>query len=156
MNILFLCHRIPYPPNKGDKIRSFNEIKYLSKNHDIYLAFLVDDTDDLTHVNELKKFCKEIDYDVIYPGWQKIKSLPYLFTKKPLSVPYFYSKRLQKKIDKKLSEIDFDVIFAFSSPMAEYVYRSESLHFKRHNKHSGRKMERPRLIMDFVDVDSDK
>ena len=35
MKILFIAHRIPYPPNKGDKIRSFNEIKYLSKKHEI-------------------------------------------------------------------------------------------------------------------------
>ena len=43
MNILYLAHRIPYPPNKGDKIRSFNEIKYLAREHTLHLAFLVDD-----------------------------------------------------------------------------------------------------------------
>ncbi|MCK5506201.1 MAG: TIGR03087 family PEP-CTERM/XrtA system glycosyltransferase [Thermodesulfovibrionia bacterium] len=145
MNILFICHRIPYPPNKGDKIRSFNEVKYLSRNHDISLAFLIDNKNDMQFIDELEKYCRTIDYDVINPKWQKVKSLPYLLSEKPLTVPYFYSKKLQNAIDKRLSTTEFDVIFVFSSPMAEYVLKSKVK--------TGKRM---RLIMDFVDVDSDK
>ena len=58
MKILYLAHRIPYPPNKGDKIRSFNEIKYLSQRHEIHLACLADDPKDLKYENDLKDFCK--------------------------------------------------------------------------------------------------
>jgi sugar transferase (PEP-CTERM/EpsH1 system associated) len=145
MNILFLCHRIPYPPNKGDKIRSFNEIKYLSKKHNISLVFLIDNKNDRQYVDKLNKYCKTIDYDVIHPRWHRIKSLPYLFFKQPISISYFYSGKLQKLIDKRLAMVDFDVIFAFSSPMAEYVFNSR---VTIPNK--------TKLIMDFVDVDSDK
>ncbi len=145
MNILFLCHRIPYPPNKGDKIRSFNEIKYLSKKHNTSLVFLIDNENDKKYIDELKKYCETIDYDVIHPKWQKIKSLPYLLFKQPISIPYFYSQKLQKVIDNRLSTVDFDVIFAFSSPMAEYVFNSKVKISKK-----------TKLIMDFVDVDSDK
>jgi sugar transferase (PEP-CTERM/EpsH1 system associated) len=145
MNILFICHRIPFPPNKGDKIRSFNELKYLAEKHNISLAFLVDNKNDIRFIDELEKYCKTIDYDVINPKWQKVKSLPYLLSKKPLTVPYFYSKKLQNAIDRRLSETDFDVIFVFSSPMAEYVLQSRV-----------KMRKRMRLIMDFVDVDSDK
>ena len=147
MNILFLCHRIPYPPNKGDKIRSFNEIKHLSKKHNISLVCLVDDRKDLIYIDELKKYCKTIDYDVIKPNWQKFKSLAYLFSKRPLSVPYFYSRKLQSAVDYRHSTIKFDTVFAFSSPMAEYVFKSKAIS----NNNS-----QVRLIMDFVDVDSDK
>lgn len=155
MNILYLCHRIPYPPNKGDKIRSFNEVKYLSKKHKIYLAFLIDDEKDLPYVNELKKYCETIDYDFIRPGWQKIKSLPYLLSRKPFTVPYFYSKKLQKAVDYRLSTIKFDAIFAFSSPMAEYVFKSKI--FPLPDGERGRvRGGYPKLIIDFVDVDSDK
>ncbi len=145
MNILFLCHRIPYPPNKGDKIRSFNEIKHLSRKHRIFLACLIDNSDDVKYVDELKKYCDAVDYDMINPRWQKIRSIPYLFSSKPMSIPYFYSQHLQDTVDKRLSENDIDVIFAFSSPMAEYVI----------NRAGGIKKQ-ARLIMDFVDVDSDK
>ncbi|MBV1920997.1 MAG: hypothetical protein KUG73_09965 [Pseudomonadales bacterium] len=41
--LLFLVHRIPYPPNKGDKIRSFNMLRWLSKRYDVYLGCFVDD-----------------------------------------------------------------------------------------------------------------
>ena len=153
MNILFLCHRIPYPPNKGDKIRSFNEVKYLSKKHKIYLAFLIDNEKDLPYVNELKKYCETIDYDFISPGWQKIKSLPYLLSRKPLTVSYFYSKKLQKAVDYRLLTIKFDAIFAFSSPMAEYVLKSKVF---RSRFDRGERINDPMLIIDFVDVDSDK
>jgi hypothetical protein len=127
MNILFIVHRIPYPPNKGDKIRSFNEIKYLSKNHNLYLAFLVDNRRDLAYLDELRKYCVAFDYDVISHPWQKMKSLPYLLTDKPLSVPYFYSNRLQDAVDKRLRKTRIDTIICFSSPMAEYIFKSRTL-----------------------------
>ncbi|RNC67205.1 MAG: TIGR03087 family PEP-CTERM/XrtA system glycosyltransferase [Desulfuromonadales bacterium] len=148
MNILFLCHRIPYPPNKGDKIRSFHEIKHLSQDHNLYLAFLVDDERDLEQIEGLKDYCIDYRYDVISPQWQKIKALPYLMTSTPLSVPYFYSVRLQEQIDRLLDDVSIDGILCFSSPVAEYVFRS------RH--YDGSRCGNARLVMDFVDVDSDK
>lgn len=175
MNILYICHRIPYPPNKGDKIRSFNEIKHLSKRHNISLACLVDNKKDLIYVDELKKYCTTVDYDVINPKWRKIKSLMYLFSKKPLSVPYFYSKKLQKAIDCRALLMKFDAVFAYSSPMAEYVFKSKVFQLtsfpvnqfsscsvkkqtgEQANGITGKQVNRQtKFIMDFVDVDSDK
>ncbi len=147
-SILYLAHRIPYPPNKGDKIRSFHEIKHFSREHDLSLAFLIDDPQDLQHVGALQPYARSIDYAVINPRWQKLKSVPYLLTGTPLSVPYFYSSRLQEAIDKRLNETRFDVVFCFSSPMAEYVFRSKYYNDDR--------LGSVKLIMDFVDVDSDK
>lgn len=147
MNILFISHRIPYPPNKGDKIRSFHEIKYLSRDHNLSLAFLVDDEKDLVHIDELRNYCSSMDYDRISPLWQKIKTVPYVMTGKPLSVPYFYSQRLQDAIDRRLREHDIDAIICFSAPMAEYVFRSKVIRITNN---------KPSHIMDFVDVDSDK
>jgi len=151
MHILYLAHRIPYPPNKGDKIRSFNEIKCLSKNHEIHLACLVDDPRDLKYEEDLKQYCKSVSVVSINPWLAKMKSICYLLSGKPLSIPYFYSFRLQKAIDELLSTMDFDVIFCFSSPMAEYLFKSKF----RVSCCPTRKAQ-PKLIMDFVDVDSDK
>lgn len=181
MNILFISHRIPYPPTKGDKIRSFNEIRFLSKEHNLFLAFLVDDTRDIAYIDELNKYCKGLDYDIINPRWQKIKSIPYLLTRRPLSVPYFYSRQLQAAVDKRLGENKIDAIICFSSPMAEYVFKSKALDVRSlrllgQNNCSKRSIaalaqnnsnisnnsnelnirDCPLLIMDFVDVDSDK
>jgi len=168
MKILYLSHRIPYPPNKGDKIRSFNEIKYLSQRHEIHLACLADDPRDLKYENDLKHFCKSTNVVLIKSKTAKLKSGFYLFSKKPLSVPYFYSKKLQRTIDHLLMTIDFDVIFCFSSPMAEYVIRSKRLSpqsivhsqatndYRLTNYRLTNHRPRTKLIMDFVDVDSDK
>ena len=127
MKILYIAHRIPYPPNKGDKIRSFNEIKYLSQRHEIHLACLADDSKDLKYENDLKHFCKSTNVVLINPKIVKLKSSFYLFSKKPLSVPYFYSRKLQRTVDQLLSTNHYDAIFCFSSPMAEYVFKSRLL-----------------------------
>ena len=148
MNILYLAHRIPYPPNKGDKIRSFNEIKFLSKEHNLYLAFMIDYAEDCKYLNFLKKHCCDMDYEVINPIFQKLKTLSFLFSGGPLTVPYFYSAHLQEAIDNNLEVNNIDAILCFSSAMAEYVFKS---------RHFGTTiMARTKLIMDFVDVDSDK
>jgi len=178
MKILYLAHRIPFPPNKGDKIRSFNEIKYLSQKHEIHLACLVDDLKDLKYENDLKDFCKTTNVILINPKLAKLKSSIGLFSTKPLSVSYFYSRKLQRSIDQLLSTNDYDAIFCFSSPMAEYVFRSRlpvSCFLKLDNTSNQNPATRiqklasinqqpstsnhqpaTRLIMDFVDVDSDK
>jgi sugar transferase (PEP-CTERM/EpsH1 system associated) len=127
MKILYLAHRIPYPPNKGDKIRSFNEIKYLSQRHEIHLACLADDPKDLKYEGDLKNLCKSTNVVLINPKIAKLKSSFYLFSKKPLSVTYFYSRNLQQSIDQLLSTNDYDAIFCFSSSMAEYVFKSKLL-----------------------------
>ncbi len=148
MKILYICHRIPYPPNKGDKIRSFNEIKYLAENHDLYLAFLVDDPADVRNVDPLRKYCVDLAWDEVDPRQQKIKAAPHMLLGKPLSLPYFYSSSLQRKIDQWAGAVDFDAVVCFSGPMAEYVFKSNTL-----KRESGKS---PRLVMDFCDVDSDK
>jgi glycosyltransferase involved in cell wall biosynthesis len=149
MKILYLAHRIPYPPNKGDKIRSFNEIKYLSQRHEIDLACLADDPRDLKYEDDLRNYCGTTNVVPISPRLARVKSALFLFSKKPLSVPYFYSKKLQETIDRLQSMNHYDVILCYSSPMAEYVFRSVT---ERPSK-----IKRvPKLIMDFVDVDSEK
>ena len=60
MNILFLAHRIPYPPDKGDKIRSFHEIRQLARNHRVHLACLADDPRDLRHIESLREYCESV------------------------------------------------------------------------------------------------
>ncbi len=150
MKILYLSHRIPYPPNKGDKIRSFNEIRYLSSFHEIDLAAMVDNPADFRYESDLKKYCRNVMLAPLNPLKGKVRGLFRMIQGQPLSVGYFYSKSLQKKIDLLLSQKDYDAIVCFSSPMAEYLYASQS----RNNLFSEKK--HPRLIMDFCDLDSDK
>lgn len=140
MNILYICHRIPYPPNKGDKIRSFHQIRHLSKEHAVHLACLVDDKDDLKHVKTLDKYCASVDMVYRNKSVARFLAVKNLFTHKPLSVASFYSHKLKKKLAKRLNSGRFDRIVVFSSTMAEYIRRVSDI---------------PKII-DFLDVDSEK
>jgi len=147
MKVLYLAHRIPYPPNKGDKIRSFHQIKYLAQKHQIYVASLYDQKQDVEYHLELSKLVKIVGLEYVNPYWDKLWSVRGLLRDRPLSALYFYKKKLQAKIDSFLLTTRPDVIFCFSSVMAEYVLSS---------KVQLNVADRPRLIMDFCDLDSDK
>lgn len=140
MNILYICHRIPFPPNKGDKIRSFHQIRDLAKRHTVHLACFIDDPADLQHVAALRKYCASVE--AVYRDKMTARGLALLalFTGGSLSVAAFYSRELKKRIDEKIRSERFDSIFVFCSSMAGYVAGVTDI---------------PKII-DFVDVDSDK
>ena len=144
--ILFLSHRIPYPPNKGDKIRSFHELKYLSQaGHAIHLVCLADQKTDLDNKPKLTKWCKSVYVEYRSAKEAKIYSLPWLLSRLPLSVPYFYSRGLQKQVDALLEKEDIKAVFCFSSVMGEYILRSKAP-----------RLNEKLLILDYCDLDSDK
>ncbi len=147
-NILFLCHRMSYPPNKGDKIRSYNILKYLSSENNVSVGFLIDDANDLKYISTLEQQLENIFYDRIQTRVKNIQSATTAFIKgKPITVPYFYSSRLQTELDRFLDKHSIDTIICSSSPSAEYVFRS---------RHYRRLIQKVHLIMDFIDMDSQK
>ena len=146
--VLFLCHRFPYPPNKGDKIRSFNILKYLTHTNTVILGCLIDNKKDLQYVSTLEKHTKRIFYDHFSPKTKKVISLiKAMCTRKPISVPYFYSKNLQAALDTFIEANPVDIVFCSSSPSAEYVFRS---------KHYQGSLKKAYWVMDFIDFDSHK
>lgn len=140
--LLFLCHRIPYPPNKGDKIRSFHLLHHLSRHFDIYLATFVDDPLDWPWVAEVEKFCVDSLFLGLNPTTARLRSLSGLITGKVLSLPYYRNARMQDWIQSRIKEHDIAHLLVFSAAMAQYVLDPE-LPFRRR-------------VIDFVDVDSDK
>ena len=146
-HLLLICHRIPYPPNKGDKIRAYNILRFLSQKFQIHLAFMIDDLNDINTLDSLRPLVNDIFYDVISPKWKKFLSGRALLGSQPVSVPYFYSRRLQRSIDNLLQHQPMDVVFCSSSPSAEYIFRSS---------HYNDKLQKAKWIMDFIDVDSHK
>ncbi len=145
--LLFISHRIPFPPNKGDKIRSYNILRHLGQHYEIFLAFMIDDKNDLERIQKLRPMAQDIFFDLIHPRWKKLRSSTALLTSQPLTVPYFYSNTLQRSMDNLLNRQSMDHVFCFSSATAEYVFRSE---------HYGGTLRRARWTMDFIDVDSHK
>ncbi|MBS3963335.1 MAG: TIGR03087 family PEP-CTERM/XrtA system glycosyltransferase [Methylomonas sp.] len=138
--LLYLVHRIPYPPNKGDKIRSFNFLKALAERFDVYLGAFIDDPEDRVHVETLKAFCVEVFCLDLQPDVSKIKSLLGFCTGEALSLPYYRNAALQHWVDRVIADHAIDRALIFSSPMAQYLADKPAM----------------RIVADFVDVDSDK
>jgi len=147
-NILYIAHRIPYPPNKGDKIRTFNEIKFLSRSYSIDLVAFADNPDDLRYQSDLERYCHDVHIIPLHPLWGKIKGVTALCSGRSISEGYFFDRKALKKISEFISQRDYLAIVCFSSPMAEYILKL--LPVLREKKSP------PHLIMDFCDVDSDK
>jgi len=143
--ILYIAHRIPYPPNKGDKIRSFNEIRYLSKQFVIDLVCLADDPGDMAHAAVLKKYCRRVAVFSLNPVIGKLKGLFSLVTGRSISEGYFYHLGMAVTIKRWLKRHPYRAVLCFSSPMARYLESMRAFPGTR-----------PGLIMDFCDLDSDK
>jgi len=140
--LLFLAHRIPYPPNKGDKIRSWNILKHLAENHTIHLGCFIDDPEDEQYRAVLEEICETCHFAPLNPRLAKIRSLTELLRGEPLTLGYFRNKGLAQWCAALRQTRQIDRIFAFSSSMAQYADRSVSGGERR--------------VVDFVDVDSDK
>ena len=147
MNTLFLAQRVPYPPNKGEKIRTYHQIRYLLESgHRVSVASPYENLQEKNDFDALKRQLG-VNSRKSQLGFKAWRYLSGLFANKPLSVSNFYCRDLQKTIDQWLLEEAFDNIVCTSSSMAEYVFRSTAL---------TRQDRRPRLVMDFMDLDSDK
>src|SRR3954465_4977250 len=93
---LFLCHRLPYPPNKGDKIRSHALLCHLAKRGPVHLACFVDEAADLAYLDEVRKLAGgECYFAPVGKGAKAWRSLVGLATGKPLTTACFGSRPLQ-------------------------------------------------------------
>ena len=121
-SLLYLVHRIPYPPNKGDKIRSFNLLKALSKHYDLYLGAFIDDPDDRNAGQHLAQYCKEIFTRKIHPLYRRAKSLTALTSGRPLSVDFYRDAKFATWVSRTLAGKKISKIVCFSAEIAQPRY----------------------------------
>jgi len=140
--LLFLVHRIPYPPNKGDKIRSFNLLKHLARRYRVHLGTFIDDPEDWRYVDEVRPLCGEIHVASLSSGRGRLNSLAGLWSNRALTVAYYRNAGLQRWVDQVLQRFAIRRVLVFSSAMAQYV--------------AGPAYRQLHRVIDFVDVDSDK
>jgi sugar transferase (PEP-CTERM/EpsH1 system associated) len=141
-DLLFLAHRIPYPPNKGDKIRSWNILRHLAARHRVHLGCFVDDPDDWRHLDTVREICGECHFEALDPTKAKIKSLTSLVRREPMTLGYYRNQAMNAWVSDINRRHDVQGVFVFSSSMAQYAI-------------DGRFGSAP-VVIDFVDVDSDK
>lgn len=131
---------MPYPPNKGDKVRSYHVLRQLAKQHQVYLGTFMDDPDDAQHLATLNGLCKQAHVVPLQPTWSRLASLRGLLTGEALTLPYYRAAAMSDWVRRTAASVPLDATVVFSSSMALYAADAPGVP----------------LLADMVDVDSAK
>ena len=138
-DILFLAHRLPWPPDRGDKIRSWNLLRHLCGLARVHVLAFADDAAELAMAETLRGQVASLHVEL--RSVSRARGLiAALMTGRPASVAMFASAPMHRAVARLLREADIGTIFAFSGQMAQFVPEGCA----------------QRFVMDFVDVDSEK
>jgi len=141
MNILYVCHRFPFPPKRGGKIRPFNMIQHFhKKGHKVWVNSLVRTEEEQKETTGIEQFCHEHFMTKVDDKVQTAKMIFRLPTLIPSSMGFFHSTELKQHINKLLTTVKFDLIFVHCSSVAQYVENVTDI---------------PK-ILDYGDMDSQK
>lgn len=140
MKILFVCHRLPFPPKRGGKIRPFNIIRHLSEKHRVTVCSIARSREEEDEGAGLSGHCERVFVGRVANGAQMAKMIARLPTRSPSSMGWFHSGALARQVNGLLRAERFDLIFVHCSSVAQYVAAAR---------------DTPR-ILDFGDMDSQK
>lgn len=140
MKILYLCHRFPFPPKRGGKIRPFNMIRHLSVDHAVTVASLARSEAEAEEGQGIAPYCARFEIAQVRNPIQFARMVARLPTPTPSSMGFFYSADLAHRVRMLLSRERFDLIFVHCSSVAQYVAHVSDI---------------PK-ILDFGDMDSQK
>lgn len=142
-NLLYLVHRLPFPPNKGDKVRSYHLLKHLAARHRVFLGTFVDDPADEDYIDTVRGICPDLHVARLNPRLAKLRSITGLLTNQALGLRYYQDAGLREWVKQTLAEYKIDAAVVFSSVMAQYIQAMPGV-------------ARLPMLVDFVDVDSAK
>jgi sugar transferase (PEP-CTERM/EpsH1 system associated) len=118
--VLFLVHRIPYPPDKGDKIRSWRLLNFLRQYFDVALGYFVDDPADHKHTAYLQELCAQVKAVSLSPRLARLKSMRGLLSGEALTFPYYRSGEMAAWVaEQRAGGVAAEIVF--SSSMAQYL-----------------------------------
>lgn len=141
-HLLFLVHRIPFPPNKGDKIRSWNILAHLAERYHVHVGAFIDDPHDWQYTDRIDGIASSTFFQKLDRRSGTVRSFRSLLTGEPLSCGYYRDRTMQAWVDRTVRENPIERVFVYSSSMAQYI--PENL------------AAESRVLVDFVDIDSDK
>lgn len=140
--LIFLAHRIPYPPDKGDKIRSWNILKHLARSYHVHLGCFVDESRDWQFENNLREICAECCFLGLDRTRAGVRSVAALWRGLPLTLPYYRDRRMTLWLKDLMKRRPITMGFAYCSAMAQYL--------------QGQTTKPIRRVVDLVDLDSQK
>lgn len=140
MDILYLAHRIPYPPDKGCKLRAFRQLERLSRRHRVWCACFVDTPEDLRHVSGLSPFCHRLAPVRLSRSAALVRGLAGLARGHTLTETYYRHAGMRAVLERWRLAVRFDAVAVFSSAMAQYAWEVPA----------------GRRVLDLCDLDSRK
>src|SRR5262245_53586168 len=140
MKILYVCHRFPYPPKRGGKIRPFNMIRHLSESHQVTVASLARSAAEADDARGIAPYCAGYEIARVANPLQALRMVGRLPTLEPSSMGFFYSPDLARRVRDLLRARQFDLIVVHCSSVAQYVENVTGI----------------AKILDFGDMDSQK
>lgn len=140
MKILFVCHRFPFPPKRGGKIRPFNMIRHLARTHEVVVCSLARSVEEAEEGAGIEPYCAEHHMVVVDDRVQTLRMVATLPSPITASRSYFHSPALARTIRHLLTTRRFDLIIVHCSSVAHYVQHVTDV---------------PK-ILDFGDMDSQK
>ncbi|MCC6201473.1 MAG: TIGR03087 family PEP-CTERM/XrtA system glycosyltransferase [Gammaproteobacteria bacterium] len=141
-DLLFLAHRIPFPPNKGDKIRSFHLLRHLAGRYRVHLGAFIDVPEDWQHAAALREWCVDVHLEPLRPWSSRIRGVTGLLRGEALGLPYYRRASMQAWVRRKVFAEGTRRAVIYSSTMAQYLDGPEFGPVCR--------------VLDMVDVDSQK
>ncbi len=142
-----LTHRLPYPPDRGDRIRSFNLLKVLASRYDVSIACTSEETVWLQHHQLLSTMAKNVAIYPISPTFSKLKIPGALLRGQAITPQWHYRQGLADTIAQWHQKDPFDAVLTFCTGMAQYT---------KALMQSIEGLPIPYHILDLVDVDSVK
>ncbi|MEP6609189.1 MAG: TIGR03087 family PEP-CTERM/XrtA system glycosyltransferase [Burkholderiaceae bacterium] len=121
--LLLLMHRIPFPPNKGDKITNFEILRYFAQRYEIYLGTFIDDPRDEAHVDTVREFCREAHFERIDARWARLASARGLLNGSALTLTFYSGRRLRRWSQRVAERHSIRSIFVSSTAMYQFVPR---------------------------------
>jgi len=140
VKVLYVCHRLPFPPRRGGKILPFNTIRHLARSHEVTVASLAHSAEEAREGAGLADYCHRVICERTYPATRWARAIARLPSLAPSTMGYFHSPRLARRVRNALANEGYDLVLVHSSSMAPYVA-----------SHTG-----CAKILDFGDVDSQK
>lgn len=146
---LFICQRIPFPPNKGDKIPAYHFLRHLQSRYDVHVATFVDDPADAVHIDALKTLCAEVFCPAIHPRLGLLQAGLRWLGGSAVSVGKFQSDAMRRWIRAAMRDKAPALLFCQSSNVAHYAL--DAL-----DEAARTGLPRPVTILHYIDVDSEK
>lgn len=122
-----MLSRVPFPLDKGDKLRAYHQLKQLSVNHEIYLCCLSDKKVHAKAIQELSEFCKSVEIVQLNKMGILWNLFLALFSQKPFQRWYFYQRKAQKVVDRMIRDSYPDHIYCQLIRVADYVKNYHSI-----------------------------